>query len=191
MKTSESIKQISPAIVTVQANIKMALKESTNPHFKSKFANLESVWDACREQLKDANLAVIQTFSVVDGKICLDTTLRHTSGEWIRGTQLLNEIKQDPQATASASTYARRYGLAAILGIIQTDDDGEQAMGRKPSVNIDKDIAVAAQALNHSKTKDEARKIWTTMVQPIFHMMDAPTQKLFNDCKDRIVRELQ
>ncbi len=191
MKTSESIKQISPAIVTVQANIKMALKESTNPHFKSKFANLESVWDACREQLKDANLAVIQTFSVVDGKSCLDTTLLHTSGEWIMGTQLLNEIKQDPQATASASTYARRYGLAAILGIIQTDDDGEQAMGRKPSVNIDKDIAVAAQALNHSKTKDEARKIWTTMVQPIFHMMDAPTQKLFNDCKDRIVRELQ
>lgn len=191
MKTSESIKQIAPAIVTVQANIKMALKESTNPHFKSKFANLESVWDACRDQLKEVQLAVIQTFSVVDGKSCLDTTLLHSSGEWIMGTQLLNEIKQDPQATASASTYARRYGLAAILGIIQTDDDGEQAMGRKPSANIDKDIAVAAQAFNHSKSKDEARKIWTTMVQPIFHLMDAPTQKLFNDRKDQIVRELQ
>lgn len=190
MKTSESIKQIAPALVKLQGKIKMALKESTNPHFKSKFANLESVWDACREPLQECGLAAIQPFNIVDGKGCLDTVIMHESGEWIMGTQLLNEIKQDPQASASASSYARRYGLSAMLGIIQTDDDAEAAMGRKPG-NIDKDIAVAAQALNHSKTKDEARKIWTTMVQPIFHLMDAPTQKLFNDCKDRIVRELQ
>jgi len=191
MKTSDSIKQIAPAVVTVQANIKMALKESTNPHFKSKFANLESVWDACREPLKEAGLAAIQTFDVIDGKSCLSTMLLHTSGEWIMGTQLLNEIKQDPQASASASTYARRYGLSAMLGIIQTDDDGEQAMGRAPSKDINKDAGFAMNALVSATSKDEARKVWMNMIAPIFNQLDVATQDKFNEVKNEVVRKFQ
>ena len=182
--------------------IKVALKESTNPHFKSKFANLESVWDACREQLQESKLAVIQTFNIVDGKSCLDTILLHTSGEWLMGTQLLNEIKQDPQASASASTYARRYGLAAILGIIQTDDDAEQAMGRGQqnvighkeavnSVNIEEKANEAAFKFSSSKTLKEAMDNWSKYVAPIYQSLDKDKQAAFERAKEKLKGELK
>lgn len=126
---SESIAALSAALAKAQGAMSGALKDAANPFFKSKYADLESVWSACRAPLAANGLAVIQTTDFMDG-VRIITTLAHSSGEWIRGVLPIMATKTDPQGTGSAITYARRYALAAIVGVYQTDDDAEAAHGR-------------------------------------------------------------
>lgn len=127
---SQSVKSIAGALCEAQKQIKLAVKDSKNPFFNSDYADLSSVWDACREALSANGLSVAQTGGVVGDKPTLVTTLLHVSGEWIRGEYQITPIKSDPQSLGSAVTYARRYMLAAMVGICPKDDDGESAMAR-------------------------------------------------------------
>lgn len=130
MNQSPEIKDLVAALVKAQAQLKPATKDGTNPHFKSSYATLQSVWDAARAVLTPNNLAVTQTFdSRSDGEeVRIATTLMHVSGQWISGTLALKPTKNDPQGAGSAITYGRRYALAAILGIVaEEDDDGNAA----------------------------------------------------------------
>lgn len=131
MTKSETIGNLAKALSQAQAEIKGAVKDSNNPFFKMSYADLASVWDACREPLTKHGLSVIQTLDVVEHGVIVETTLAHESGEWIMGRLLLNPTKNDPQGIGSAITYGRRYSLAAIVGVCPEDDDGEAAMGRK------------------------------------------------------------
>lgn len=131
MIEATQLKAIAPALVAMQKQIRGALKDSKNPHFKSTFANLESVWDACREALAANDLCVIQSTDVLpNGEPVLRTVLMHSSGEYISGMYPLRPVKADPQGYLAALTYARRGCLASMLGIVQVDDDGETASGR-------------------------------------------------------------
>jgi hypothetical protein len=125
---SEALDQLAAAMAKVQAALKPALKDSQNPFFKSSYADLSSVWEAAKEPLNKNGLSVIQGFGQNSGDGFLWTMLLHQSGQWIMGECPLILVKRDPQGVGSAGTYARRYGLAAILGITQTDDDGESAV---------------------------------------------------------------
>jgi hypothetical protein len=128
---SETINELAAALAKAQGKLTGALKDSANPFFKSRYADLASCWDACRQQLSDNGLSVIQTTDVVDGIVVVRTTLAHSSGQWISGV-LPVKVKDDgPQAQGSGITYARRYALAAIVGLAQIDDDGEAAQARK------------------------------------------------------------
>ncbi len=130
MNTSQEIKQISKAIVNAQPEIAAALKDSTNPHFRSKYADLTAVWHACKDVLKQHKLAVLQFFEPCekDGHILTVTRLVHESGEWMEGQLLLPYKDNNPQSVGSAITYARRYSLSAMLGIVtEEDDDGNNA----------------------------------------------------------------
>lgn len=129
-ETSQEIGKLALALSKAQGVMEGAKKDSDNPWFKSKYADLESCWFACRKPLSDNELAVIQTFSENNEKICIITTLAHSSGQWIRGTLSLKPVKNDPQAAGSAITYGRRYSLAAIVGLSQKDDDGNDASGK-------------------------------------------------------------
>jgi hypothetical protein len=131
MQKSESIAKLAKALSNVQANIKPAVKDAANPFFKSKYADLNSVWDSCRELLTKNGLSVIQGNSVgLDGTVIVETVLAHESGEWIQSELALPLAKNDPQGVGSAVTYGRRYGLAAIVGIVaDVDDDGNHASG--------------------------------------------------------------
>lgn len=131
MNQSDQINELAAALSKAQAEMKGAVKESSNPFFKSKYADLESVWDACRKPLTSNGLSVIQTTGLVDGQLCVVTTLAHNSGQWIRGVLPINVERPDPQKVGSAISYARRYALAALVGIYQTDDDAESAMERQ------------------------------------------------------------
>jgi len=126
MGMSSEIDKLAAALVKVQASIKPAVKSSANPFFKSHYADLGEIWNACREALTANGIAVVQGG---DGD-CLQTTLLHTSGQWISGSFRLMAIKPDPQAQGSAMTYLRRYSLAAMVGVVTEDDDGEAAMAR-------------------------------------------------------------
>ena len=127
MKHSESIASIAPALVKAQAEIKGALKESTNPHFRSKYADLSSVIDAVKGPLLKNGIAFLQgVHDAVDG-VAIETMLLHTSGEWISSTMRIPAVKQDAQGYGSATTYGRRYGLQAMCGVPAEDDDGNAA----------------------------------------------------------------
>ena len=124
---SEKIDILVKALARVQRDLDPAVKNATNPFFQSKYADLESVWASCRELLTDAGLVVIQTMDDTDGGITLITTLAHESGQYISGRLRMNPEKNTPQGIGSAITYARRYALAAMVGIVTDDDDGNEA----------------------------------------------------------------
>jgi hypothetical protein len=130
MNQSEQINELATALSKAQGEITGALKDSSNPFFKSKYADLASCWDACRTQLSKNGLSVIQTTEVFDGTLMVVTTLAHSSGQWVTGLLPVKAKDDGPQAQGSGITYARRYALAAIVGIAQVDDDAESAQGR-------------------------------------------------------------
>jgi len=156
MNQSESIAKLATALSIVQGKLSHAKKDSANPFFKSKYADLESVWDACRDLLAGNGLSVIQlpgeTFintvaandkEIVIAEMSLTTILAHNSGEWIGQKMSLPMSKIDAQGAGSALTYMRRYALAAVVGVVQADDDGNAAVQSKSSSamkSIAKDI---------------------------------------------------
>lgn len=127
---SEQINELAAALSKAQASITGALKDSANPFFKSKYADLASCWDACRKQLTDNGLSVMQTTDIVADTVVVRTTLAHSSGQWISGILPVRAKDESPQAQGSGITYARRYALAAMVGLAQIDDDAEAAQGR-------------------------------------------------------------
>jgi len=125
------MKELAVAMAKAQAQVKTALKERTNGGFKSKYADLTSIWDACREALTKNGLSVIQRTDFEGSTIWLETMLLHTSGEHVCSRYPLRPVKEDPQGFGSALTYARRYCLAAMVGVVaDEDDDGNAASGR-------------------------------------------------------------
>jgi hypothetical protein len=133
MNQSEQINDLAKALAIVQGKLEHAKKDSTNPHFKSKYADLASIWEACRELLTENELAVVQTNSPSENGITVVTTLMHSSGQWINGSIYLpSDRSGGPQGYGSAMTYARRYALAAMVGIYQDDDDAQTAQNAQP-----------------------------------------------------------
>ena len=128
---SATIGQLAAALAKAQRGIQAAKKDSLNPHFRSKYADLASCWDACREQLTSNGISVVQPIHNEGPYAFLKTVLMHESGEWIAsGSYPLKPVKDDPQGLGSAITYARRYSLCAMVGVAPDDDDGEAATGR-------------------------------------------------------------
>ena len=128
---SENINELASALSKAQGQMAGALKDSDNPFYKSKYADLAAVWDACRKPLADNGLSVAQ---LVNGNQ-LDTILMHSSGQWVQSTATLAPVKNDPQGLGSCVSYMRRYCLSAIVGVFQKDDDAESAVGRAPVKN--------------------------------------------------------
>jgi hypothetical protein len=133
MEQSENIADLATALAIAQGQIENALKTRENPHFRSKYADLAGVWDACRDALSSNGLSVIQSpGELVDGRMAMTTQLCHKSGQWVRGSLTIPLGKADAQAYGSATSYARRYALAAFVGVSPADDDGEAATAAKP-----------------------------------------------------------
>lgn len=129
---SETMKELYTALAKAQGQIEGASKERENSHFKSKYADLASVWDAIRAPLSANGLCVVQLPEPsADGKMVLRTILAHSSGAQIETVYPLNPVAQTPQGYGSAITYARRYTLMAITGVAPEDDDGNAASGHK------------------------------------------------------------
>jgi hypothetical protein len=128
---SEQLDKIAPALVAAQKAMGNAVKSSSNPHFRSTYANLGDVWNAAEKALADNALAVTQ--GVVDADeagFTLVSTLWHTSGQWISEGVRIPLEKPTAQGAGSGITYGRRYGLEALLGIVSEDDDGNAASGK-------------------------------------------------------------
>ena len=130
MPTSPTIAALAAVLVKAQSAMGGAKKDSANSHFKTAYADLASVWDACRAPLANAGLSVVQLVSSDPTHAVIETILAHSSGEWVSSTLAVPLTKSDAQGLGSAITYGRRYALAAIVGVCPADDDGEAAVAR-------------------------------------------------------------
>lgn len=133
MLKSEQINELAAALAKAQGQIEGAKKSSSNPFFKSKYADLAECWNTCKEALTANEISVIQMPEEINenGRLNITTMLAHSSGQYISSTLTMTVTKLDPQAIGSAITYGRRYALAAMVGLAQEDDDGEKAMARQ------------------------------------------------------------
>lgn len=132
MNQSEQLNELAAALAKAQGQIEGAKKDSINQFFKSSYATLSNVWDACRKPLSDNGLSIIQCPEESENGIVIETMLIHSSGQWIKSRYAIPVSKLDAQAVGSAITYGRRYALSAIVGIAPEDDDGNAAAKHKP-----------------------------------------------------------
>lgn len=159
---SPTVGAIADALAKAQGAIEGAKKESENPAFKRdgkamRYADLASVWDACRAQLSANGVAVVQSpGEAAEGKISVTTLLAHSSGEWFKGYLTIPLSKVDAHGYGSATTYARRYALAAMVGVAPEDDDGNAAI--KPGDDA---------APNNGKRRELLRPISAEQVEDI------------------------
>jgi hypothetical protein len=129
------MKNIATALVKAQKAFGPALKSSTNPHFKSRYADLSACVEAVIDALNNNGIALIQQNQPSPDGVIIETIFLHESGESLNCGQLFVPAnKHDAQGFGSALTYARRYSLMAACGIAPEDDDGNTA-SRRPQVN--------------------------------------------------------
>ena len=140
MKTSTDTKDLFAALAKAQGEMRGAEKDGNNPHFKSSYATLASVWDACRAPLSKNGLAIVQTLEKSESGWIVETLLTHSSGEFISGSCPVVSAQQSMQSLGSGLTYARRYSLMAIVGLAPEDDDGENAEGRGNGKQVQHEI---------------------------------------------------
>lgn len=131
---SDSVAALAAALAKAQGMMSHASKDAQNPHFKSRYADLAAVWSAVREPLSVNGLSVVQTVAQGDGTVGVRSLLLHASGEWVCSVLEMPVAQKTPQGYGSALTYARRYALAALVGIAQDDDDAEAAT--RPSTPV-------------------------------------------------------
>jgi hypothetical protein len=132
MDKSENINELATALSKAQLDIKAAKKTSTNPYYKSKYADLLDTWEAARESICKNGLAICHTMGKEDGQLMLYTTLMHSSGQWMKSTfPIICKDEKDIQKMGAAITYLKRYCLGAILCICTDEDDDGDSNGYK------------------------------------------------------------
>lgn len=157
-------KNIASALVKAQKAFGPALKSSTNPHFRSRYADLSACVEAVITGLNDNGIALIQQTHDCDSGVCVETLFLHESGESLSAGKLhVPATKQDAQGYGSALTYARRYSLMAACGIAPEDDDGNAASRQPIKAKVDAPVAPKVTK-EDNKTKVDAQW-WTPEVE--------------------------
>lgn len=158
------MKHIAAAFVKAQQAFGPALKEKTNPAFKSKYADLQTCIAAVIDALNNNGIALVQQTHEDATGVTVETVFLHETGEMLSSGRLhVPAAKQDPQGYGSALSYARRYSLMAACGIAPEDDDGEAASRRAP------DVASILRSISNAHNLDILRTNYEAALQ----MLDA------------------
>lgn len=193
MRMSPEIGELAKALAKLQSEMGAVAKEASNPYFKSKYADLAHCWAAVAPLLSKNGLSISQIcdeppaeapvlLSVTDGEgnerqevkertaVIIETILMHESGQWIAGRLKMIPVKNDPQGIGSCITYARRYALMAITGLVaDEDDDGNAASSKegteraprrassakRPTSIVDRAKTVYLRAAENGMKKDD------------------------------------
>ena len=153
MTTSDQINELAAGTGEGAREMGDAIKDSANPFFKSRYADLASVWDACRAPLAKAEIAV-ESPSTEGARVSVDTFVIHRSGQWMHGCLTVTASDDSPQAVGSAITYLRRYSLQAFAGVAPADDDGKR---RRGAAQIVDSFHAARRKLVHPLTPPTSR----------------------------------
>lgn len=201
MTKSESIAELAKALAKAQGEITGAIKDADNPFFNSRYADLASVWDACRLPLSRNGLSIVQMPEVLETGITVETMLLHASGEFISSTITMKPMKPDPQGIGSCVTYARRYALSAMVGIAPEDDDGNAASGRDkpdPRQHRREQAAEAARTQPVSEippAQSNAPDWWKSVVchlgKPGGDMLNKPVGELKRECLEWLAKNVK
>lgn len=136
MRTSDQTNEISKAIHLAQGKMPKASKEAKG--YQYKYTRLEDYWDACRDVLQENNLIVIQFPEYVDDHVAVTTRVEHTSGQFYESTMKLPVTKKDPKEIGALITYAKKYGLSSMLGIVGSEEDPDaETAPPKPVKSMD------------------------------------------------------
>ena len=128
MNLEHSTPELFTALAKMQGEVENATKGSLNPHFKSRYADLAEVLNTVRPVMAANGLSVIQSPSFDGVRVSVTTTVCHASGGYVSGELSCVPAKHDGQGVGAATTYLRRYALAAFAGVAQEDDDGQSAV---------------------------------------------------------------
>lgn len=179
------MQKISTALVKAQSEMSNPTKSNSNPFFKSKYADLNSVREAVIPILNSNGISVIQPMVHLDGKNFVKTVLLHESGEMLESyTEIIYSKTNDAQAQGSGITYARRYGLQSMVCVGADDDDGNAASKKQPerkTPNKTTDFATLDDAIlqiNNAANREELTRIWNANkeFQKMERFINAATQ---------------
>jgi hypothetical protein len=161
------MKNIATALVKAQKAFAPALKTATNPHFKSRYADLAACVEAVIEGLNSAGIALVQRTSLDDAGVTVETVFVHESGEMLECGKLhVPAAKHDPQGYGSALTYARRYSLMAACGIAPEDDDGNA--GSKPAPKVtDATVNALLDDIAESNSHDQLKEAFFKAIKTV------------------------
>lgn len=166
MFKSESIVKLSASLVKAQRNIGAASKGGKNPFFKSNYATLGDVMEACKDPLNAEGVVILQPILSDASGDYVETTLLHESGEYITSTMKLTPSK-NMQEFGSAISYAKRYSLQSLVFIPASDDDGEATMGRSSASTQAKPTAEVNVATTEAKPSPWRKAKPTTETKPV------------------------
>ena len=162
---SEEIGHLSAALVKAQSEVDNAVKNATNPHFRSSYANLEAVLFTVKPILAKHDLSVVQFPGYEDGVCTLSTIVLHKTGEWLQSKAGAPLDKPTAWSVGSCVTYLRRYSLASICQIAQEDDDGSAASepsNPKPAKQTKPAKKATKKVAKKLTKKEQAAKDWNT-----------------------------
>ena len=185
---NKRMKTIASAFVKAKQAFGPALKDKTNPAFRSKYADLGACIDAVDDALLANGIAFYHETSEDLTGITVETVFLHESGETMRFGKLhVPASKQDPQGYGSALTYCRRYSLMAACGIAPEDDDGNQASKPAPKVTALNESAVidCLTAINESDSMESLKKHYSAAVRSAEHVGDDKAKARFIAAKDK------
>jgi ribosomal protein L33 len=149
---SESITELTKALIQFHTKVGKIRKDAKNPFFKSSYASLENILDGVTPVLCECKLNVMQ---FPTGENELITLLSHESGEFVQSSYTMKPVKNDPQAIGSAITYQRRYAIGSILNLnIGDDDDGQNASKPAPQKKVDETRQRLIIALNEANSPE-------------------------------------
>ena len=159
------MKNLATALVKAQKAFSPALKKSTNPHFKSRYADLASCVDAVMDALNENGISLVQGTPAHDNGVIVETLFIHESGEQLSGGKLyFPAVKHDSQGYMSALTYCRRGSLMAACGIAPEDDDGNASVLKEVfNKEFCGDYETLKFKLQNADSLDELQKIWFAM----------------------------
>lgn len=169
--SSDSLINFAKAFCEMQGELTNAPFDSVNPHFRNKYASLAGIINHVRPTLSKHGFSFFQTTSSSFEIAQVETVLLHTSGEFIKSITSLKPSKSDPQGLGSAFTYAKRYGLTAILGISSEEDDDGQQASKPQSTSTNKPQSTTQNVKPQDNTKEiealrtEAVKVWATLYE--------------------------
>ena len=176
------LSELATALAAAQCEMTNPRFDKTNPGFRSKYASLAAVRDAVIPVLAKHGIAVIQNLTTTDGGIACTTMLLHKSGQSLISTLPMPSAKHDAQGLGSAATYARRYSLMAMAGVVGDDDDDGNAavapshpamVGQAPSP----DYSVQRAAIEHCATLSTLQQTWKAL--------SAAERRALSDVKDQ------
>ncbi len=189
------MKNIASALVKAQKAFGPALKTSTNPHFKSRYADLSACVEAVIEGLNANGIMLMQPCHESETGVTVETLFVHESGETLSAGKLhVPAAKQDPQGYGSALTYARRYSLMAACGIAPEDDDGNAASQQKKPVQqklTGSAVEDFITTISDSDSMDALKKAFATAFRAAEHVSDDAAAKRFEQAKDKRKQQLQ